>query len=123
MGTVDEYISGLEEPRRAVVAGLYEAVAAAVPDSEQGKGYGMPALVYRGKPLVSVMSAKKHLSLFPFSSDVVALLAPDLEGFDTAKGTIRFPPEAPLPPALAVRVAQARRAQIDGQGPAREEPH
>ncbi|MFD1827936.1 MULTISPECIES: iron chaperone [Mumia] len=113
MGTVDDYVSELEEPRRSVVAGVYAAVAEAVPDAEQGKGYGMPALVYRGKPLVSVMSTKKHLSLFPFSSDVVAQFEDDLASYDTAKGTIRFQPDAPLPADLAVRIVEARRDQID----------
>ncbi|WP_262852545.1 iron chaperone [Mumia quercus] len=114
MGTVDDYVSGLEEPRRSVVAGLYAAAADAVPEAEQGKGYGMPALVYRGKPLVSVMAAKKHLSLFPFSSEVVAQFSADLDGFDTAKGTIRFQADAAIPTALAARIVEARRAQIDG---------
>ncbi|KAA1419826.1 DUF1801 domain-containing protein [Mumia zhuanghuii] len=114
MGTVDDYVSELEEPRRTVIAALYAAAAEAVPEAEQGKGYGMPALVYRGKPLVSVMATKKHLSLFPFSSDVVAQFEKDLDGFDTAKGTIRFQEEEPLPTGLAARIVAARRAQIDG---------
>ncbi|WP_370619878.1 iron chaperone [Mumia sp. Pv 4-285] len=114
MGTVDEYVSGLDEPRRSVVGRLYAAVTEAVPEAEQGKGYGMPALVYRGKPLVSVMATKRHLSLFPFSGDIVEQFTAELDGFDTAKGTIRFQPEAPLPSDLAVRIVEARRTQIDG---------
>jgi uncharacterized protein YdhG (YjbR/CyaY superfamily) len=114
MGTVDDYLSSLEEPRRTVVATLYAAVTDAVPETEQGTSYGMPALLYRGKPLVSVMSAKKHLSLFPFSGDVVAQFTDELADFDSAKGTIRFQPDHPLPADLAVRVVEARRAQIDG---------
>ncbi len=49
-----------------------------MPDSEQGTGYGMPALVYRGKPLIAVMRAKKHIGIYPFSPDAVAAVAAEV---------------------------------------------
>ena len=66
----------------------------------RGSGYGMPALVYRGKPLVSVMRAKKHIGVYPFSPAAVSAVAGALEGhpgIGLDKGTIRFQPEHPLP--------------------------
>ncbi|KHL11108.1 uncharacterized protein YdhG (YjbR/CyaY superfamily) [Mumia flava] len=113
MGTVDDYLETLDEPRRGVITALYAAAHDAVPDAEQGKGYGMPALVYRGKPLVSVMATASHLALYPFSGEIVGELADELAGFDASKGTIRFQPDAPLPTDLAVRIVEARKRQID----------
>jgi uncharacterized protein YdhG (YjbR/CyaY superfamily) len=74
----------------------------------------MPALRYRGKPLLSAIETKRHLSLFPFSEEVVAAVAPDLEGYDLSKGTIRFSAERPLPEAVVTRVVELRRSEIDG---------
>ena len=58
MGTIDDLLAGLDPEDRASVEHLYSVARTVVPDAEQGLGYGMPALVYRGKPLVSVMRAK-----------------------------------------------------------------
>ena len=114
MGTVDDYLAGLDDVSRATVGHLYEIARAEVPEAEQGLGYGMPALVYRGKPLLSVMRAKAHVGLYPFSPDAVAAVAGRLDGFDHAKGTIRMPVDRPIPDEVLRALIAARRAQIDG---------
>ena len=112
MGTVDEYLEGLDPADRIAVDHVYAIAREVVPDAEQGKGYGMPALTYRGKPLLSVMRTKKHIGIYPFSQEAVAAAAPMLDGFDLEKGTIRFQPSAP-PPDDAIRaLVTARRDQI-----------
>lgn len=114
MGTVDEYLESLEPEDRAAIERVYALAREVVPDAEQGKGYGMPALVHRGKSLISVMRAKKHIGLYPFSPAAITAAAPLLEGFDRDKGTVRFQPEEPLPDAAIRAMVEARRAQIDG---------
>lgn len=114
MGTVDDYLATLDAADRAAVGHVYELAKALVPDAEQGVGYGMPALVHRGKPLVSVMRAKKHIGVYPFSPDAVSAAAPLLDGYDVDKGTIRFQPEHPLPEAAIRAMVEFRRAQIEG---------
>jgi uncharacterized protein YdhG (YjbR/CyaY superfamily) len=114
VGEVDDYVAGLDEPARTVLAAIYARARAVVPDVEQGRSYGMPALRYRGKPLVSAIEAKRHLSLFPFSGKVVAAVAEDLDGYDLSKGTIRFSADRPLPDDVVTRVLELRRAEIDG---------
>lgn len=113
MGTVDDYLAALDEPARTTVAHLYEVALAEVPEAEQGLGYGMPALVYRGKPLLSVMRAKAHIGLYPFSPDAVAAVADRLDGFDHAKGTIRMPVDRPIPDDVLRALLATRRTQID----------
>ncbi len=114
MGTVDDYLDGLDETSRATVGHLYDVARAEVPEAEQGTGYGMPALVYRGKPLLSVMRAKEHVGLYPFSPEAIEAVVPLLDGFRHAKGTIRMPVDRPIPDAVLRLLLAARRAQIDG---------
>lgn len=114
MGTVDDYLAGLDDAARATVGRMYAVARETVPEAEQGTGYGMPALVYRGKPLLSVMRAKAHVGIYPFGQDPVAAVAGMLEGVDHAKGTIRVPVDAPLPDEVVRALVSARRAQIDG---------
>lgn len=113
MGTVDDYLATLAPDDAVVVARVYAVAREEAPDAEQGTGYGMPVLVLHGKPLLSVMRAKKHIGVYPFSADVVAALADDLAGVDSDKGTIRFQPERPLSDELVRALVRARVAQID----------
>ncbi|GAA1514565.1 iron chaperone [Nocardioides humi] len=114
MGSIDDYLAGLDEGDRAAIERVYAIAREMVPDAEQGRGYGMAALVHRGKPLVSVMRAKRHIGVYPFSPDAVAAAAPLLEGFEVDKGTIRFQPDRPLPEEAIRAFLAARRAQIEG---------
>jgi uncharacterized protein YdhG (YjbR/CyaY superfamily) len=114
MGTVDDYLADLEPNDRAVIEGVYAIARDVVPEAEQGKGYGMPALVYGGKSLLSVMRAKNHIGVYPFSPAAIDAAAGELEGFDRDKGTVRFQPDKPLPEAAIRTMVQFRRDQIDG---------
>ncbi|KJL20685.1 hypothetical protein RN51_02905 [Microbacterium oxydans] len=117
MGTIDDYLEDLAPADRAAIDRVYAVARAKAPDAEQGKGYGMPALVHHGKPLLSVMRAKKHIGVYPFSPDAVAAVADALAGHPGAsvdKGTIRFQPEHPLPTEVLETLVRTRLAQIDG---------
>ena len=114
MGTVDDYLDELEPEDRAAIERVYAIAREEVPDAEQGKGYGMPALVHAGKSLISVMRAQKHIGVYPFSPDAISATADLLEGFDRDKGTVRFQPDAPLPDAAIRAMVRFRRTQIDG---------
>lgn len=112
MGTVDDYLAGLDPADRAVIAHVYDVARAVVPDVEQGTSYGMPALLHQGKPLVSVMRTRKHIGLYPFSGRVPAVVADAIEGYEHDKGTIRFQPQHPLPDDAIRAILSARVAEI-----------
>lgn len=114
MGTIDDYLAQLDPADAAVIGHAYDVARAAVPDAVQGLGYGMPALTYRGKSLLSLMRAKNHIGVYPFSPAAIVEMAPLLVGVDTAKGTVRFAPDAPLPDETLRALVLARKAQIDG---------
>ena len=117
MGTVDDYLRELDPADRPVIDRVYALAREEVPDAEQGTGYGMAALVYRGKPLIAVMRAKKHIGIYPFSPDAVSAVAEQVAGVPASgldKGTIRFQPDHPLPDEVVRALVRFRRDQIDG---------
>ena len=115
MGTIDDSLADLDADDASLIGHVYDVARTEVADTEQGKGYGMPALVYRGKPLLSVMRAKKHIGVYPFSPAAIDDVAARglLDGVDTAKGTIRFQPDAPLSDDAIRALVIARRSQIE----------
>ena len=115
MGTVDDYLAGLEPADAEIIARAYGIVREVVPEAEQGLGYGMPALTYRGTSLISVMRARHHFGVYPFSPAAVVEILPLLDGIDHAKGTIRFAPGSPLPDDTLRALAAPRRAPNDGE--------
>jgi uncharacterized protein YdhG (YjbR/CyaY superfamily) len=118
MGTVDEYLESLDADDRAVVSHVFDVVREMHPDVTQGKSYGMPALLYRDKALISVMRTKKHIGVYPFSGRVPEVVAGTLSGADREalefdKGTIRFQPDKPLPDDTIRAIVAARVAEIE----------
>ena len=72
----------------------------------------MPALKFEGKPLLGVVAAAKHLSIFPFSPAVIDAVAGRLEGYSLSQGTIRFTPDHPVPEDVLEEIVRLRRAEI-----------
>ena len=114
MGTIDDYLADLDSADAEVIAHAYAVARSVVPEAEQGTGYGMAALTYKGRPLLSVMRAKKHFGIYPFSATVIADSADILEGTDHSLGTIRVRPGQPLSDDVLAAVVERRRDEIDG---------
>ena len=107
----DEYLATLTGEQRAVVESLREVIRGAAPGAEEGFSYGMPLFRLGGKPLVWYAAWKKHYSLYPLSATMLQAHAADIEGYETSKGTIRFPASRPLPFDLVKRLVAARAAE------------
>lgn len=115
MAQIDDYLAELDPGSAAIVAGAYAQARDLVPDAEDGTSYGMPALILRSRPLLSVMRAKAHIGIYPYSPAVVAEVVPGLPpipGLTSAKGTIRVPLGAAVPEVLIRSLVLARRDEI-----------
>lgn len=115
MAEIEDYLSGLDEVDATIIRGAYAVARALLPEVEEGRSYGMPALVLDGRSLLSVMRAKQHFGVYPFSADVVASVVESLrpiDGLTAAKGTLRFPLGAPIPEAVVRRLVEVRAAEI-----------
>jgi uncharacterized protein YdhG (YjbR/CyaY superfamily) len=112
MSAVDDYLDGVDPVRRAVLDHVRHLVKGVVPDAEEATSYGMPAFKHKAKPLLGLVAAKEHLSLFPFSPRIIDEIRGQLEGFSLSKGTIRFTAERPIPDEVVRDIARRRVAEI-----------
>jgi uncharacterized protein YdhG (YjbR/CyaY superfamily) len=108
--TVDDYLAAVPEPARGTLQRVRSAIRSAMPaEATEAISYGMPAFKYKGT-LVCFAAFSKHCSLFPGAS-VIQAFKNELEGLETAKGTIQFPVGKPLPATLVKKMVKARLAE------------
>lgn len=110
---IDAILARLPDDVRTALAHLRGVIAAAAPEAVEAISYGVPAFKYRGRPLVSFGAGKAHCAFYVQSPAVMEAHAGLLDGYDTAKGTVRFTPESPLPPELVTTLVRARVAESD----------
>ncbi|ANC30161.1 iron chaperone [Isoptericola dokdonensis] len=113
MGDVTDYVASLTGADHDLVAGVYARARELVPDVTEGRSYGMPALRYRGRPLLSAMSTARHVGLYPFSPGALERSADVLAGLRTTKGSVALDRSAPLPVDVVDRLVIERRDEID----------
>jgi uncharacterized protein YdhG (YjbR/CyaY superfamily) len=106
--TFDGYLAALSEDQRAALSKLRKVIRAAAPKAEECISYGIPAFRLNGKFLVGLGAAATHCSFYPGST--VQAYKEDLKGYETSKGTVRFPASKPLPAALVRKIVQTRIA-------------
>jgi uncharacterized protein YdhG (YjbR/CyaY superfamily) len=119
--TVDAYLEALDDDKRAALEKLRKTIQAIVPKAEECISYGLPAFRLDGRPLVAFGAAANHCAFYPMSSRTVQVHQNDLKAYDTSKGTIRFPPDKPLPVTLVRKLVKTRIGENAEKARARSE--
>jgi uncharacterized protein YdhG (YjbR/CyaY superfamily) len=113
---VAAYIAGFPRPVQTVLKRVRGIIRKAVPAAEEVISYQIPAFKLHGKPVVYFAAWKDHYSLYPSNTRLVAAFKDKLEGYERAKGTIRFPLSEPVPVKLIEGIAKFRAKEVaDGQ--------
>jgi uncharacterized protein YdhG (YjbR/CyaY superfamily) len=114
--SVDEYMAGLPEGRRAVMEQIRATIRAAAPEAIEAISYNMPAFRLDGQFFVSYEAFKRHYSLFPWTDAMVAELGDDVKPYAVGKGTLRFPADEPIPHDLVTRIIEIRLRDFAAAG-------
>ena len=109
---IDEYLRGLDEPKRGTLQALLGAILEIVPEAEEGISYRIPAFRVRGKVIAGFAAFTDHLSYLPFSGSVLGQLGNELREYTMTKSSLHFPPDRPLPEALVKRLIAVRLDEI-----------
>lgn len=113
--TITEYITAAPHETRKKLREMRACVRAAAPGATESLKWGMPAYSYR-RILVTFAAFKYHIGFYPTPSAVNAF-AKQLSKFATAKGSIQFPLEKPLPIALIRKITAFRvRESVEEDG-------
>jgi uncharacterized protein YdhG (YjbR/CyaY superfamily) len=109
---VDEYLRGVDEPRRSTLQALRRTILEIVPDADQVISYRVPAFRVRGQTVAGFAAFKDHLSFLPFSGSVLAQLADELQGYTMTKSALHFPVDRPLPKTVVKKLIAVRLEEV-----------
>ena len=100
--SITEYIAAAPEEVQEKLYDMLVCIRAAAPGATESLKWGMPALSYK-RILVTFAVFKHHIGFYPTPSAVKAF-EKSLSEFKTAKGSIQFPLEKPLPLSLIRKI-------------------
>ena len=104
---IDDYLDKVPERERATLEDLRKTIRAAAPEATETISYQIPTFKHHGS-LVGFAAFKNHCGFYIMSTSLMNVLEEELSPYDTAKSTIRFPADNPLPAALVKKIVKAR---------------
>ena len=104
--SITEYIDAAPQEAQKKLREMRACIRRSAPGAKESLKWGMPAFSYR-RILVTFAAHKTHIGFYPTPSAVSAF-AKELSKFVTAKGSIQFPLEKPLPLPLIRKITAFR---------------
>ena len=104
--SITEYIHAAPKEVQKKLREMCACIRTAAPGAKESLKWGMPAFSYR-RILVTFAAHKHHIGFYPTPPAVTAF-AKDLSKFATARGSIQFPLEKPLPLPLIRKITAFR---------------
>jgi uncharacterized protein YdhG (YjbR/CyaY superfamily) len=105
-GGIDDYISAFPAGTQKALRQMRRAIKDAAPEAEEAIKYGVPTFVLNGN-LVHFAGFKQHVGFYPTPS-AIAKFKTELSKYKSAKGSVQFPLDEPMPVALVTRIVKFR---------------
>ena len=104
--SIDEYIARFPPDVQATLHEMRRTIKDAAPDAEETIKYRIPTFVMHGN-LVHFAGFRNHIGFYPTPSAIRAFKSA-LTGYQSAKGSVQFPLNKPVPFALIRRMVKFR---------------
>jgi uncharacterized protein YdhG (YjbR/CyaY superfamily) len=106
--TIDEYIKSFPRDVQKILEQIRHTIKEVIPDAEETISYQIPTFKVNGNYSVYFAGWKKHVSLYPVSSEMEKSIK-ELSAYKTSgKGTVQFPLDKPIPLSLLKKIVKYR---------------
>jgi uncharacterized protein YdhG (YjbR/CyaY superfamily) len=103
---IDEYIARFPDDVRETLEKIRMTIRKAAPDAQETISYQIPTFTLYGN-LVHFAALKKHIGFYPAPSGIEKF-KDELSVYDSAKGSVQFPLNKPIPFRLISRIVKFR---------------
>jgi uncharacterized protein YdhG (YjbR/CyaY superfamily) len=104
--TIDQYIQGFSPEIRAILSELRSTVRRAAPEAVERISYRIPTFYLNGN-LVHFAAFERHIGFYPTPGGI-ARFKEELKRYKSAKGSVQFPLDEPLPLHLIEEIVKFR---------------
>jgi len=104
--TISAYIARFPHGTQIALRKLRITIRRAAPGAKETIAYQMPTFTFHGN-LVHFAGYKDHLGFYPTPGAIEAFKT-ELQGYKTAKGSVQFPLDQPIPYPLIRRMVRYR---------------
>lgn len=111
--TIDDYIDRFPGDVQEILQRIRRTVQEAAPDAEETISYQIPTFRQNGN-LVHFAAFKKHIGFYPTPAGIEAF-ASQLSRYESARGSVKFPLNDPMPYDLIREIVLYRVAQNTGK--------
>ncbi|MFN7943998.1 MAG: DUF1801 domain-containing protein [Blastocatellia bacterium] len=104
--SIDEYIAGFPPHIRSILEKIRATISKAAPNAQEAIKYQMPTFTLHGN-LVHFAACKNHIGFYPAPSGITQF-SHELASYKSAKGSVQFPLDQPVPYELIGRIVRFR---------------
>ena len=102
--TIDAYVADFPKEVQVSLEKVRATIRKAAPQAEEAMKYGIPTFVFNGN-LIHFGGYKNHIGLYPGSTPI-EVFEEELRGYETSKGTVKFPFDRRIPFGLIGKITK-----------------
>ncbi len=103
---IDEYIAEFPPETQAILQKVRTTIREAAPEAQETINYAIPTFTLKGN-LVHFAGFKSHIGFYPTPTGIAKFKA-ELAAYESAKGSVKFPLEKPIPYELIREIVKFR---------------
>ena len=116
---IDEYIAGFPPAVQRILKKVRAIIQKIAPEAEEAIKYQIPTFVLNGN-LVHFAAFQNHFGFYPTPAGITAF-AKELAPYQSAKGSVQFPLDAPIPYDLITKIVEFRVRENRAKGAAKSQ--
>jgi uncharacterized protein YdhG (YjbR/CyaY superfamily) len=109
--TPAQYYKSIDAKQAKTARAIFKAITSKYPDAQLVIAWNQPMMRIGEKYVFGLSASKNHMSMSPWSTDVIAKFAPKMKDLVLLKKTIRIPNDWDVDAKLIVAMVKARLAE------------
>ena len=109
--TPAQYYKTINAKQAKTARAIFKAISSKYPDVQLVIAWNQPMMHIDGKYVFGLSASKNHISMSPWSTEVIAKFAPKMKDLVLLKKTIRIPNDWDVDAKLIVAMVKARLAE------------